>query len=105
MRKDETQSYAHVGKIRKARGIYLWPIKKSKRPFIDLVQGYSTTIFGNNDDNVLRYIKRIIEEGVIDHVCGIKTKPLMDLDREIVRLSSIKCDAISDRKCLCGRVL
>ena len=62
-------------KVRKTEGVYIF-FEGHDEPFIDLVQGYSTTNWGHRHPDIVKAAAQAIE--VVDHVTGFKD-PIQDL--------------------------
>jgi len=59
---DETGLYNANLMIEKAAGHYIW-FEGDSVPYFDLVMGYSSTNFGHNNPDIIRYIQKALQKG------------------------------------------
>ena len=68
---DETAAYRDLCLVR-AKGPLVW-FEEHEEPLIDLIQGYSTTLFGHADAELVECATRALH--TMDHVSGITSGP------------------------------
>lgn len=68
----ETASYPADLSLVRAKGPFLWFADRPE-PVIDLIQGYSTTVFGHCDDELTDCAARAMS--TMDHVSGVTSAP------------------------------
>lgn len=83
---DETAMHEPRPTVRAAKGLYLW-LEGEDQPYLDLIQGYSTTIFGHADDQLVDCAAHALR--IADHVSGMTSGPRENLANLLAELSPI----------------
>ena len=84
---DETALYPSRPIVQRAKGLYLW-LQGEELPYIDLIQGYSVTIFGHCDDGVTECAAGVLK--TIDHVAGMTSPAREELANLVAQLTPVK---------------
>jgi acetylornithine/succinyldiaminopimelate/putrescine aminotransferase len=83
---DETALYPARPSVDRANGLRVW-LSGDPTPYIDLVQGYSTTIFGHCDHEVATVAAEALSTA--DHVSGMTSQPREELANLLSQLSPV----------------
>jgi acetylornithine/N-succinyldiaminopimelate aminotransferase len=82
--RDETAVYPARPSVDRANGLHVW-MHGDPTPYIDLVQGYSTTIFGHGDRQLVAVAAEALTTA--DHVSGMTSRPREELANLLSELS------------------
>lgn len=83
---DETASYPPDLSVVRGKGPFVW-FEGSNEPVIDLIQGYSTTLFGHCDDDLTACAVRALS--TMDHISGITSAPRESLAALLAELTPV----------------
>jgi 4-aminobutyrate aminotransferase-like enzyme len=85
--RDETALFPREHSLSYARGLYVW-FQGEEWPYADLVQGYSTTIFGHCDEELVTHAARALR--TMDHIAGVTSWPREALATALADLTPIE---------------
>ncbi|MCI0489499.1 MAG: aminotransferase class III-fold pyridoxal phosphate-dependent enzyme [Blastocatellia bacterium] len=71
----------------RASGLYLW-LEGDEVPYLDLIQGYSTTVFGHCDEELAEQVSRTLK--ILDHVNGMTSYSREELAHRLAMLTPVE---------------
>lgn len=80
---DETIFYNPYSLVSRAKGIYVW-LENTRKPYIDLIMGYSSTNFGHANEAILKFVKQSID--LYDNIPCFNSKEKIELTEKLINL-------------------
>jgi adenosylmethionine-8-amino-7-oxononanoate aminotransferase len=84
---DETALFPGEYSLSYAKGLHVW-FQGEEHPYIDLIQGYSTTILGHCDPELMNHASRALR--MMDHIAGVTSWPREDLAIALADLTPVE---------------
>jgi acetylornithine/succinyldiaminopimelate/putrescine aminotransferase len=85
--RDETALFDPPTKVSRSKGLYVW-LEGEDTPYLDLIQGYSTTIFGHCDKALVEQAALTLK--TLDHISGMTSPPREELANLLARLTPVE---------------
>jgi 4-aminobutyrate aminotransferase-like enzyme len=88
---DETAMHPSRPAVTRAKGSYLW-LEGEAEPYLDLIHGYSTTVFGHCEDELMDAAAAALR--VSDHVSGMTSPAREELSNLLAELSPVEAGRV-----------
>jgi len=85
--RDETALFDPPPTVIRSKGLYVW-LEGEDAPYLDLIQGYSTTVFGHCDEELVEHVSHTLK--TLDHVSGMTSPPREELANLLARLTPVE---------------